>query len=194
MEEGGSHTVIPFTPTDSDAAKNLVLVPVKKFRCDNATRDPKDPIDSVSGDDEENLSSRKRKSTEKNEVDGEDEEEKKKQKKTDDKEDLHATEKTGRIVWKIEYLDAILYILIRCKKLIYMTLSDLLSILFKPTIKLITVVIDFCSRDFVPQQQNWFVALEKEEIEKNSIQKFFECEDAKMAVYISSKWTVIIEN
>ena len=68
-----------------------------------------------------------------------------------------------------------------------MTLGDLLSILYKPTIQLMAVMLDFCTRDFVPQEQNWFVALEKKEIENNSIQKFFECENAKMAVYISSK-------
>jgi hypothetical protein len=84
------------------------------------------------------------------------------------------------VIWKIEWLDAIIYILERNSKSICMTLGDLLSLLYKPTINLVSIMVHVCSHG---QGQQCFVALDKQDIERNCIKKFFG-DEAQMAVYI----------
>lgn len=98
--------------------------------------------------------------------------------KTDEEEQGEA--ELENVIWKIEWLDAIIYILERNSKSICMTLGDLLSLLYKPTINLVSIMVHVCSHG---QGQQCFVALDKQDIERNCIKKFFG-DEAQMAVYI----------
>ena len=94
-------------------------------------------------------------------------------------------EDTKRIDWMVEWLDSIIFNWNRMGKSISMTLGDLLSLLYKPTRNIISIIVDICSHDFVSTQHcSFFVAHDKEDIQNNSIQTFFERKDGKMLVYI----------
>ena len=100
--------------------------------------------------------------------------------KTDEEEQGEA--ELENVIWKIEWLDAIIYILERNSKSICMTLGDLLSLLYKPTINLVSIMVHVCSHG---QGQQCFVALDKQDIEQNCMKKFFG-DKAQMAVYIGA--------
>jgi hypothetical protein len=117
----------------------------------------------------------------------------------EDEDDTGDDVEDEKFVWKIEWLDAIIYILERnskpiCmilernSKPICMKLGDLLSLLYKPTNNLVSIMVHsimdhVCSHG---QGQQCFVALDKEDIEQNCIKMFFDCDKAQMAVYIGA--------
>ncbi len=91
------------------------------------------------------------------------------------------------VIWKIEWLDAVIYILERNSKPICMTLGDLLSLLYKPTNNLVSIMVHVCTTIWLShgQGQQCFVALDKQDIEQNCMKKFFG-DKAQMALYIGA--------
>jgi len=148
-----------------------------KGKCESLTLIPVGPFD-------EDLTSEDRAETTGND-DEEDDEDIKDQEDEEDEMDDSDEDSTKRIDWMVEWLDSIIFNWNRMGKSISMALGDLLSLLYKPTRNIISIIVDICSHDFVSTQHcSFFVAHDKEDIQNNSIQTFFERKDGKMLVYI----------
>ena len=136
------------------------------------------------GPSDEDLTSEDRAETNGND-DEEDDEDVKDHEDEEDEMDDSDEDSTKRIDWMVEWLDSIIFNWNRMGKSIGMTLGDLLSLLYKPTRNIISIIVDICVHDFVSTQHcSFFVAHDKEDIQNNSIQTFFERKDGKMLVYI----------
>lgn len=157
-----------------------------KGKCESLTLIPVGPFDK-------DLTSDRAETGNDDEEDEEDDEDIKDQEEEEDEMDDSDEDSTKRIDWMVEWLDSIIFNWNRMDKPISMTLGDLLSLLYKPTRNIISIIVDICSHDFVSTHCSFFVAHDNDDIQNNSIQTFFERKDGKIYIgVIDSMRTLIL--